>query len=230
MYAQGYKRHLDARPVIRHDFTLSAEPADLRRDLVGCLDHRLGLRPRQERAVGSVAAVGEGLGRKGGASDTSRLLHGAARPSHQDQRARVAGHGADDGRGQLGIALSLVVERAVRLDVTQGDAFPGGDALQGRDLRTDELDDLRLLQRQRPAPEVLPIGIAGMRPHLDSVLPGGKDRAPHALLVSGVAPAGDAGRGQERDQLGVDGGVDLPHVGVQVEGAYQASLTSRIVR
>ena len=105
-----------------------------------------------------------------------------------------------------------------------------GDLVQDSDLRADEVDDLGRGQGQGPAAEVLPVRVAGVGSDLDPMELGQGDCPAHALQVSGVPAAGDAGRGQQRDQLGVDRGIDLADVRIQIDGSHAASLINRIVR
>ena len=122
-------------------------------------EQRAGLLARHERTVGVVAAIGESLPdhRRSGRPRCARHLRRVG--DHDGQRAINLTHGVDDHAGQVPIMMSVVVERTMRLDMSQHDSLTIGDLPQRGDLLGQRRAKRRRRHGHRLAPEVRAIGV-----------------------------------------------------------------------
>ena len=138
--AVGFERQARAIPGENHPV---ADQAD--RPLaqhLGIVDDRPGQRPRRQRAVGLVGAVGERLACEGEAGLPRRPLESRGGRTEQNQRGVERDHRAGNRRGPGRLPRRHVIEGAVRLDVLQLDPFRGGHAGHGRNLKEHEVFQL----------------------------------------------------------------------------------------
>ena len=141
------------------------------------------------------------------------------RPSTPDEpKAGIeCTHGSDDGRRECIVSLGLVVERAMRLDVTDDGAFGSYDDVERAKLTDQEILDVLSGQLHWTPAKALPIVITRMRAHGDAVPLGEGDGRPHGVRVAGVESAGHIGRRHQREQGLVGFGITLTNIRVQVD-------------
>src|SRR5947208_2811976 len=132
----------------------------MRFHLAGIVEDGARLAPRCERAVLAVSAVGEALGEITNPMLEGQPLQDGTRLSQERDAQRDRRR--DDPARDLILPLGLVVERAVRLEESDGHAGLGRQGTKSRHLVSDELLDL--LRRDLPlaAAETLPVRITGM--------------------------------------------------------------------
>ncbi len=138
------------RAVDRRDHAFGRQPQHaLRPPPAGSCSTAPGLAARDQRAVGRVGTVGEGLGDDAQAGRPARARASAppASPSSDQARHRRL-DGRDHARGLPLVVGDRVVQRAVRLDVAHRRAGRGREALQ----RTDLVDHVGGAARPAPRP------------------------------------------------------------------------------
>jgi len=127
---------------------------------------------------------------------------------------------ANDGLRKLVVRLGLVVESAMRLDVTDDGALGSCDGVERAELANQEILDVLSSQLHWTTAKALPIVKTRMRADSDPVPLGEGDGRPHGVRVARVQSAGHVGRGHQRHQdrvrfcvslTNVDIEVDLPH-------------------
>ena len=111
----------------------------------------------------------------------------------------------------------------MRLDVADAQAGIGRHRLQRADLIGDEVLHLGRLQMHRPAPEALQVGEAGVRPDAHTCRLRGEHETVHHARIPGVEAAGDVGRGDELEELGVVadlvGAEAFGHIAIDVDAS-----------
>src|SRR5438067_9117064 len=113
------------------------------------------------------------------------------RPGASDQ-AKVgieSTEGSDDGGGKDVVRLGLVVERAMRLDVTDDGALGPCDGVERAKLVDQEILDVRSSQLHWTTAKALPIFITRVRADSDPVPLGEGDGRPHGGRVTRVQSA-----------------------------------------
>lgn len=193
----------NAAPPHRDHFPLSGKPLRLLR---GLLDRQqcVGVFPADQRSIRHVAAIGERL-----ADDVHPMLPGHERhlrcvAGNDRDRLIDGGDGIDQNFRERTLSMGIVVQRAVRLDPLQRDALPFRDPRECRHLMDERLAQLARFHGHRPAPEVLAIRIGRVGAEDDASLRGETGRLAHAVVVAGVAAAGDVGGVDQQPKPALD--------------------------
>ena len=126
------------------------------------------------------------------------LLHRRAGPADQPQRGIECPDAGDDGNRQPLVGLGLVVERAVRFDMSERGTLGSRDGLERTKLVEDQVDDLVCGKVQRAPAKALPVIEAGMRADGDPVAERQRNRGTHGTGVTGVNATGNVRRADKR--------------------------------
>ena len=120
MDAEGCRVHAHRGAVGRLHHTLAGEAERAIGDLRGVVQQGAGGAARNERAIGKVPAVEEGLEHEGQSGGARGALDLAAQAEHGQRATEPLGEGRDRGDDRvrlIGVGGDRVVERTVRLDV-----------------------------------------------------------------------------------------------------------------
>src|SRR5437762_3125343 len=181
-------------------------------------EDRTGDRTRLQRPVGFVGAVNETLACDFH-SQTTRLLDHRGSGRRDDDELVAAGcglHPEDDVPRDRRVALTLVVQRTVGLDMRDAHAQPCCDPDHGFDLAADRVDQLVRRHVHRNTTESFAVGITGMRADRDLVAYRQLDRGAHCVLVAGVPTTRDVRTTDQRHERHLGAGA-LSKVRIEVD-------------
>jgi hypothetical protein len=176
--------------------------------------------PRSDKAaIGLVAAVGEAFEHGRDLQLAGDLLDEAGglaedRQISPDERSEQA-------LGDRPIALGLVVEGPVRLDILDRHARPVGQGADGDELGPHHHLQFASRDHLVATAEPLAVGIARVSADNHPSLAGPEKRLIAGLQVTRVSPATDAGRGDPAEQ-GIIPGKAFAEVSVEVDGSTHA--------
>src|SRR5256885_1290707 len=124
-------------------------------------------RPRAQGAVRLVGAVDESLARDAQTKSSPGALHGrSGGREHEDLRNRCRDRFGDRACDVV-VALALVVERAMRLDVREVGTFAARDTAQQLDLRAEVTHELVMWDLEALSPEVRRVAVPRVRADAD---------------------------------------------------------------
>src|SRR5205823_9020451 len=124
------------------------------------------------------------------------------------------------------VGLGLVIERAVRFDVSERGTLGSCDGLESAKLVEDQVNNFIGSQVHRAPAESLPVIEAGMRADGDPVAKRQGDGGTHGGRVSRVKSACDVRGGDQRQQRRFYGRLALADIGIEVDRSH-ANFASR---
>src|SRR5713101_8206240 len=191
MDAEGLRADGDFGAAARDERAALNDAEGLAAGFRGIVDHGIVEFAQAQSAIRLVAAVGEGFGSDGEASFAKDIEHGRAGETHKDDVGVPASDACGDGGCKRTVAHSLIVERAVRLDVRDACAAGGGDCSEYAELLEYGIGDGFGGHVELEAAEVCAVGIARVGPEGKFPAKGMLDCGLHGLRVARMASAGD---------------------------------------
>ena len=191
---------------------MDADRVDLQRDLAAVsrrdtrlahhaartCDNRLdimddGSRDRSwcQRSVQFVAPIGESFRRHGQTGPSACIEHWRSREAEEDERPVEGGDGLRNRLAERRIARGHVVERAVRLDVTEAEPFGRRDRLQRADLQQHQVGGFRWRDGDLSSPEACEIHETRVSAAGHAVFDRESEGAAHHGCIPGVPAARD---------------------------------------
>ena len=232
MKAQRLRIERHHRAVVSSDALFHCNRYGLRSGSLGIGDDRAFDLPRLQRSVRVVDAVGKGFARVAEPIRLGRRAHHRrGRETDEGEVTAYARHPARDSTGELFVADSLVIERAVRLDVDERDAVRFREGQNGSHLIDDIGFHVIRARIHVPPPKASEVMVARMSAHGNPVFHGEADGAVDDARIARVKAAGHVGRRHELEHrvvIGADA-VDakaLPHIAVQID-AHAAIVSLR---
>jgi len=200
---------------------IAHEPNRSRRSGLRIVNHAARGAARDERSISLISAVGKCF------SDDVKICTTRGgeqlRPGETNQRElRIDGsHGTRNRVGNRRVASSRVVQRTMRLDVSEGESFRPCHARERCHLIDDQILELTRRQLHPASSEALAIGVGRMRAERQAVASGCANRATDHRRIARMDTTGNIDRRHQRKQVFVVAECPRPerlaNVGVQIE-------------
>ncbi len=191
MDAQRVGLNVNHSTVGRVDEPLACESYRALRGCIRLPDHAASRTARNERPVLLVSPVGKCFGDDVKTRTAAGREQLGASQTNERQLTVHCAHGAGDGVRKGRVGRSRVVERAVRLDVSEDEPLGARDAGECGDLIEDEILELSGRKAHRAATETLAIRVRGVRAERETEGTGCANRAADNGRITRVDAAGN---------------------------------------
>ena len=181
----------------------------------------VGKLARSQAAVGLIAAIGETFRGDQETCESKFLEHDRASQANHDDIGAPAPHAFGDGTGQFAVSCGLVVQRAVRLYMSDARTQGFGNFIESYELPVDGFGNFFRAALEFVASEVGRIFVTRVGTDGDIMARRLFDSGTHGEGVAGVSPAGDVGGTHVAHQVFLsavgDGLGHFAHIAVDVD-------------